>query len=71
MKNMNDRKMHMEKGHPDSEAYFPDYAHNKKLMSPREISDTMYPDTSEYIYSDQEQAVSASDKGKLAPGFRH
>lgn len=71
MKDLNDRKMGMTRGDPMTDAFFPEDAHYKKMMSPREISNTMYPDTEEYILSDQKQAVSASDSGKLAPGYRH
>ena len=71
MKSMSDRKMDMSAGKPMSEGYFPEESQRKDLMSPGEINMVNYPDTEQDIYMDQDQAVSASNRGKLAAGFRH
>ncbi len=71
MKNMNDRKMGMMHGGPKSDAFFPEVPHYEEIMSAGEITTPKYPDTKEEIYRDQEQAVKASDKGRLASGYRH
>ncbi len=49
MKSMSDRKMDMNRGEPDSDGYFPESAHHKKLGRVGEISGHKYPDTEELI----------------------
>lgn len=71
MKRMDDRKMDMKAGKPKSEGFFPEDAHRKELDSPGQIRGFKYPDDEEDIYEDQEQAIRASDKGRLDDGYRH
>ncbi len=71
MKKMSDRKMDMNKGKPDSDGYFPEEAHHKKMPRVGEISAPKYPDTEEMVYADSEQGVREANKNKPKPGFRH
>lgn len=71
MKSMSDRKMDMSKGGPDSTGFFPEEAHNKKLMRAGEISEHKYPDTEEAIHRDQQSFVKDANKAKAKPDFRH
>lgn len=71
MKPMSERKMGMGRGEPDSEAFFPEQAHHKKMPRAGEINSPKYPDTEEAIHRDQEQFVRESNKAKPKPEFRH
>lgn len=71
MKRMDDRKMDMSRGEPMSEGFFPEEPHRKELRSPGDIRGIKYPDEEQDIYEDQEQAIRASDKGRLEEGYRH
>jgi hypothetical protein len=71
MKPMNERKMDMGKGEVDSEAFFPEMPHHKKLPRAGEIKDFKYPDTEELVYAASEQGVREASKNQPKPGFRH
>lgn len=71
MKPMHDRKMDMKPGKPDSEAFFPEEAHNKALPRAGEIGTPKYPDTEEEIHRDQESFIKDANKAKARPDFRH
>jgi len=71
MKPMSERKMDMGKGGPDSDGYFPEEAHHKKLARPGEIKGFKYPDTQELAHRDQEEFVKDTSKNMPKPGYRH
>lgn len=72
MKAISDRKMDMSRGEPDSDGYFPEMAHHKKLGRPGEIKmGQKYPDTEEAVLRDQDQFVSSTGKDLPKPGYRH
>ena len=71
MKKMTDRKMDMSRGEPDSEGFFPEQPHMKKIKRVGEIRGIDYPDREEDIYEDQEQGIRASDRARPKEGFRH
>ncbi len=72
MKPMSERKMDMNKGEVDSEAYFPEAPHHKKMPRAGQIKmNGKYPDTEERVHADQEQFVSAASKNMPKAGFRH
>ena len=71
MKQMSDRKMDMNRGEPDSDGYFPESAHHKKLARAGEIKGFKYPDTEEAIHRDQESMVKETSKNMPKPEFRH
>ena len=72
MKAITDKKMDMNKGSVDSDGYFPEEAHHKKLSRVGEIkANRKYPDTEEEVYADSEQFVREANKNKPKPGFRH
>jgi hypothetical protein len=71
MKPMKDRKMDMNRGEVDSEAFFPESAHHKKMPRAGEIRGFKYPDTEEEIHRDQEQFVRSTDRAAPKPEFRH
>lgn len=71
MKPMNEKKMDMNRGEVDSEAFFPESAHHKKLARAGEIRSFKYPDTQEAVHRDQEQFVKETSKNMPKPEFRH
>ncbi len=71
MKPMSDRKMDMNRGEPNSEGFFPEQAHQKKLGRVGEIRGFKYPDTEEAVKSDSEQAVRSTSNNLPKSGFRH
>jgi hypothetical protein len=71
MKPINERKMDMNRGEVDSEAFFPEAPHHKKLGRAGEIRGFKYPDTEEAVMRDQTQAVSNTSKNMPKPEFRH
>lgn len=71
MKPMNDRKMDMKRGEVDSDGYFPETAHHKKMPRAGEIKESKYPDTEEMIHRDQQAFVSKTSKSMPKPEFRH
>jgi len=71
MKPMSDRKMDMNRGEPDSDGFFPEAPHHKKLGRVGEISGHKYPDTEEAVLADSNQAVKETNKNKPKSGFRH
>lgn len=71
MKPMSERKMDMNRGEVDSDGYFPESAHHKKLARVGEIKGFKYPDTEEATYRDSEQFVKETSKNLPKPGFRH
>jgi hypothetical protein len=71
MKPMSERKMDMNRGEPDSDGFFPESAHHKKLGRVGEITCPKYPDTEEMTLADSNQAVREANKNKPKPGFRH
>lgn len=71
MKPMSDRKMDMNRGEPDSDGFFPESAHHKKLARAGEIKGFKYPDTEEAVHADSNQAINATNKNLPKPGFRH
>lgn len=71
MKSMNDKKMDMKRGEVDSEAFFPESAHHKKLPKAGEVKGFKYPDTEEAIHRDQQQFVKETSSNMPKSGFRH
>jgi len=71
MKPMSDRKMDMNRGEVDSEAFFPEAAHHKKLARAGEIRGFKYPDTEAAVSADTNQAISNTSKNLPKSGFRH
>jgi len=71
MKPMSDRKMDMNRGEVDSEAFFPESAQHKKMARAGEIKGFKYPDTQEAVHRDQEQGVRETSKNMPKPEFRH
>lgn len=71
MKPMSERKMDMNRGEPDSDGFFPEQAHQKKLTRVGEIKGFKYPDTEEAVRADSEQGVRETSKNMPKSGFRH
>lgn len=71
MKPMSERKMDMNRGEVDSEAFFPESAHHKKMPRAGEIRGFKYPDTEMAVHRDQEQGVSETSRNMPKPEFRH
>lgn len=71
MKPMSDRKMDMSAGQPDSDGYFPESAHNRKLARAGEISGHKYPDTEEAVHRDTNMHIKEANKAKPKADFRH
>lgn len=71
MKPMSERKMDMNKGEVDSDGYFPEAAHHKKLPRAGEIKGFKYPDTEEAINKCQEEFVKDTSKNMPKAEFRH
>lgn len=71
MKSMEDRKMDMRPGKPQSDAFFPEEAHRKELPRVGEITDSKYPDTEEAIHSDQQSFIKDANKARAKPDYRH
>jgi hypothetical protein len=69
MKPMNDRKMDMKRGEPES--FFPDSPQRKEMKRPGEIKGFKYPDTEELALRDQEQFVKETSSNMPKTGFRH
>ena len=71
MKPMSERKMDMNRGAVDSDGFFPEEAHHKKLSRVGEIKGFKYPDTEGAVFSDSEQGVRETSKNMPKTGFRH
>ena len=71
MKPMSERKMDMSRGEPDSDGYFPEAPHMRKLAKVGEIKGFKYPDTEEMVKEGSEQGVRETSKNMPKTGFRH
>ncbi len=71
MKPMKDKRMDMSRGEVDSEAFFPESAHHKKMPRAGEIKDFKYPDTEEAVHRDQESFVKDASRAQPKQDFRH
>lgn len=71
MKSMNDRKMDMKRGEPESESFFPEAPHYKMMARASDIRKMKYPDTEEQIHSDQEGMIRSVSSSLPKAGFRH
>jgi hypothetical protein len=71
MKPMSQRSMGMSAGQPKSAAFFPENAHTRTLGKAGEVRKQKYPDTEQEILSEQNQGVSAANRGANKPGYRH
>lgn len=71
MKPMSDRKMDMNRGEPDSDGFFPEAPHQKKLARAGEISGHKYPDTQEMVHADTNMHIKEANKNKPKADFRH
>jgi hypothetical protein len=72
MKPMSERKMDMSRGEPDSDGYFPESAHHRKLAKGGEIArGSKYPDTEELVHADTQKQIQEASRGKNKDRMRH
>lgn len=71
MHSMKDRKMSAQAGKPKSEAFFPEGSKVKVYNMGGEVNQGTYPDTGPEVHANQMKNISAMNKGKAKPGYRH